>query len=329
MPDLHDQFVTFHNQIALDTRRKDALRISRDSVRTKIRNHFTDKLELKSPRFHAQGSFAMVTTVVPIDGEFDLDDGVYLQHLDESDQSDWPKTEAVHRWLVDAVNGHTNESPIDKATCVRLRYKGSYHLDLPSYAKCNGEYFLAVKGDAQWKKSDPKAITDWFKGRIKERGEQLRRMVRCLKAWDDYQSGQRGSLANGLILTVMADRWYCPIADQDDDVFANMVIAINAEIKHVLSVRNPVDHGEDLASRLDGARSKRIQEAFADLAQDAENARNAKTKAKASEIWQRQFGSRFPLMTEDEEKEQARKDADALTSFYAPRNPPQPWATLR
>ena len=79
------------------------------------------------PKFHAQGSFATQTTVNPLDGEFDLDDGVYLQHLDEYDQSGWPTPETVHGWIVDATNGYTKEKPIDKRTCVRVRYAGQYH----------------------------------------------------------------------------------------------------------------------------------------------------------------------------------------------------------
>jgi hypothetical protein len=328
MSEMHDEFSTFHEKVALTSSKKASLRQSRDAIRTRIRDYFTDELKLKCPRFHAQGSYSMVTTVVPIDGEFDLDDGVYLQHLDENDQSDWPTAETVHGWLVEATKDHTHTEPVDKPTCVRVVYKGSYHLDLPSYAKYEGEYLLAVKGTAQWKASDPKALTDWFKGRVKDQGEQLRRMVRYLKAWDNYQAGIRGELANGVILTVLAERGFCPCPDQDDAAFARLAGYINNEIRYYFSLNNPVDSSEDLANRLSDARRARVQEAFADLSKAADQARAAGSRAKASEIWREQFGSRFPLITEEEEKEQARKDAAALSSFYVQRNPPQPWAMV-
>ncbi len=328
MADLHKEFISFHNDIALPAARKNSLRCSRDAVRTKIRNHFRAELKLSSPKFHAQGSYAMVTTVVPLDGEYDLDDGVYLQHLDEHDQSEWPTTETVHGWLVEAVNGHTNEPPIDKPTCVRLRYAGAYHLDLPCYAKFKGDYLLAIKGDSQWKKSDPKAITDWFKGRVKQQGEQLRRMVRCLKAWDDHQSGIRGKMANGLILTVLAGRWFIPDADHDDAAFTRMVASISNDIGQCFSTTNPVDASEDLANRLSDARRKRVQTAFAELSEAANEARRADKRAKASEMWRKQFGDRFPLVENDDDEEQKRKDAAALAVAFTPRNPPKPWAPM-
>jgi hypothetical protein len=77
----------------------------------------------------------MGTVINPLDGEYDLDDGVYLQHLDENHHSGWPTSETVHRgWIVEATDGYTKEKPIDKRTCVRVRYACQYHIDLPSYA---------------------------------------------------------------------------------------------------------------------------------------------------------------------------------------------------
>ena len=131
MADMQSEFKTFHDLIALTSGKKVLLRTARNALRDKIRKHFRDVLKLNVPKFHGQGSYAMGTMVNPLNGEFDIDDGVYLQHLDPSDKSDWPTPETVHSWLVQATQGHTSQKPIDKSTCVRVRYAGQYHVDLP------------------------------------------------------------------------------------------------------------------------------------------------------------------------------------------------------
>jgi hypothetical protein len=87
MANLHKEFQTFHERVALSPGKKESLITSRDAVRDRIRKHFTEKLKLNAPEYRSQGSFEMDTTVNPLDDEFDIDDGVYLQHLDESDGS--------------------------------------------------------------------------------------------------------------------------------------------------------------------------------------------------------------------------------------------------
>src|ERR1044072_3621863 len=124
MANLHNEFQTFHKNVALSQAQKESLRQSRDAIRGRIENYFKEKLKVEVPKFHAQGSFAMETTVNPLAGEFDLDDGIYLQHLDRYDKSNWPRPETVHSWIVEATDGYTNEKPIDKSTCVRVRYAG-------------------------------------------------------------------------------------------------------------------------------------------------------------------------------------------------------------
>ena len=81
MADLHSEFKIFHDSIALNSSKKESLRKSWDAIREKIRKHFRDQLKVNVPKFRGQGSYAMGTTVNPLDSEFDIDDGIYLQHL--------------------------------------------------------------------------------------------------------------------------------------------------------------------------------------------------------------------------------------------------------
>lgn len=323
MANLHAEFGTFHDKIKLANGKRDSLKEARDAIRERIRKHFREKLELTAPKFHGQGSYMMRTTVNQLNGEFDIDDGVYLQHLDESDDSDWPTPATVHRWLVEATAGHTKEKPIDKQTCVRVQYAGQYHVDLPAYAKLNGAYLLAVKGDKGWCPSDPKALTVWFIDRVKARGEQLRKIVRYLKAWADFQTGRRGKMVNGLILTVLASNNFYA-SERDDISLAETVKAISEAVKPVFEVRNPVDVTEKLTDRLTDVQEKRFQDAISDLAKDGADAVAAEDREEAAKLWRRQLGDRFPAVEEEEEK-QNKADAARVAAVCTASNPPKPW----
>jgi hypothetical protein len=324
MADLQAEFNIFHDRIALTSGKKALLRTARNALRDKIRKHFRDVLKVNVPKFHGQGSYAMGTMVNPLNGEFDIDDGVYLQHLDTSDKSDWPTPETVHRWLVQATDGHTGQKPIDKRTCVRVRYAGQYHVDLPAYGELNGDYLLAEKGAKGWHQSDPLALTNWFKGRVKVHGEQLRRIVRYLKAWADFQSSRRGKMPNGLILTVLASDHFC--ADTRDDVcFANTLRAIADSVHIIFYVYNPVDTTEELTSRLTDQQKKRFQEAISDAADDAIEAINIDDRHKASNIWRKQFGDRFPAVEKENDSDQKKAIATGLATVYGAKNPSKPW----
>ncbi len=293
MADLHKEFSTFHEQIALTSGKKESLRTARNAIRDRIRKNFKDSLTVLIPKFRGQGSYAMGTTVNPLGGEYDIDDGVYLQHLNSTDNSEWPTPETVHLWVQDAVNGHTKEKPINKKTCVRVTYAGQYHVDLPIYAEKNGKYHLAECGAGGWHRSDPLALTEWFAAAVKSHGEQLRRIVRYLKAWADFQSGRRGKMPNGLILTVYAVRNY--VSDERDDVALTETLkAIERDIAALVYLLNPVETTEELTAGQTEFQKKRFRAAITAAARDANQAVQSDRMKEAADCWRKQFGDRFP-----------------------------------
>lgn len=324
MADLHKQFSIFHDRIALTSARKETLRTARDAVRDRIRKYFRDTLNLLVPKFRGQGSYAMGTTVNPIGGEYDIDDGVYFQHLDNQDDSDWPAAGTVHQWLVKATDGHTNEKPMDKRTCVRVRYAGQYHVDLPSYGELYGQYLLAVKGEAKWPHSDPLALTNWFVDKVKIYGEQLRKIVRYLKAWADFQSARRGKMPSGLILTVLAVNYYQQ-HEKDDVALANTLQAVSNAVSGFFYVVNPVDPNEELTARLTTVQKLRFQDAVKAASEVAISAVVDDDDHTASKLWRRQFGDRFPLVAKKEDKGITRQTAAGIAAVHIGHNPPKPW----
>lgn len=324
MANLHSEFSTFHDRIALTSGKKTSLRTSRNANRERIRQYFRDTLKILVPKFRGQGSYAMETTVNPINGEYDIDDGVYLQHLDNQDDSNWPAAATVHNWLVKATEGPTNEKPMDKRTCVRVRYAGQYHVDLPSYGELNGKYLLAVKGETKWPHSDPLALTDWFLGQVKMHGEQLRRIVRYLKAWADFQSQRRGPMPSGLILTVLAANHFQG-NERDDEALSKTFQDISCAVNPLFFVLNPVDITEELTARLTEVQKHRFQEAIKAAAEDAGEAIDLEDKHDASKHWRMQFGDRFPLVEKSISNGSKKQIAAGVAAFHGKVNPPKPW----
>lgn len=295
MADLHNELTTFHDCIALTPGQKAVLWNIRNAIRERIRYYFREILKIRFPKFRGQGAYATDTTVHPIGGEYDIDDAIYLQHLDNQDNSDWPAAETVHQWLMKATDGHLDEKTMDLRTCVRIRYAGQYHVDLPAYSECNGQYHLAVKGEAKWPYSDPLALTRWFTAMVKLYGEQLRRLVRYIKAWADFQSARRGKMPGGLILTVLTANHFQGHA-RDDIALANTFQAISNAVSTIFFVLNPVDIHEALTERLTDAQKKRFQVAIKAAADNTNQAIAQEDKQQASHLWRKQLGDRFPLV---------------------------------
>jgi len=303
MADCHAEFQRFRDAIALTSGKRSNLRRSRKELRKRIRKHFTETRKEAAPKFWEQGSYAMHTMVNPLDGEYDIDDGVYLRDHLGDDRAKWPTPQTVHRWILDAVEGHTNETK-DKRTCVRVIYAGDYHVDLPIYGEDAGNYYLAETGDKGWHVSDPKALTEWLQGQVRSRGEQLRRLVLYFKAWADYQAKRNGKLPSGLIFTILVAEQF-RADDRDDVAFGHVARGMYERfLTSPLVIRNPVDPAEDLAERLTDEQTQRLRRLLALLTEDAALALRTKKKSEACAAWRRQFGDRFPECEDEGEKEE-------------------------
>ncbi|MGD9368729.1 MAG: hypothetical protein PVH87_23710 [Desulfobacteraceae bacterium] len=294
MANLQGAFEKLHRRIALTPDNMVALRITREAIRDRIRKYFRETLNQQIPRFRGQGAYAINTLVNPIDGEYDLDDGVYLQHLDNRDARKWPSGATVRQWLINAVEGRGREEVVEKKACVRVRYPGLYHVDLPVYGILNGRCMLAPEGENQWRHSDPLALIQWIKTNVDLYGEQLLRIIRFLKAWADFQSLQLGKTPSGLMMTVLATRHFQDHA-RDDIAVTYTLQVISKAVTCFFYVPNPVDISEELTDGLTQNQKERFRDAIKSAAMDARGAIRVKSPRSARKLWRRQFGCRFPL----------------------------------
>lgn len=295
MADCSDAFHGFYNVITLCDTKCGNLKQARSAVRNKIRKHFGEVLKRQVPKFHTQGSQSMLTTVNPIDGEYDIDDGVYLQCIDNN-IGNWPTPETVHGWVLEAVKGHTDTPPKDKRTCIRVIYKGQYHLDLPIYGVCLESIYLAEKGEAGWHRSDPKAVTEWFAQQVSGKGEQLRNVVKYIKAWADFQS-KSIELPSSIILTILVSENFIK-NDRDDVAFSGTIRNIIDRVAYT-QITNPVDRSEILSNRLTEAQKINFRNSLVALVGHCSEALREKNKENACKIWQKEFGDRFPIIKDE------------------------------
>jgi hypothetical protein len=298
MADCHDLFCKFLEKIRLSHSKRESLRTSRTANRDRIKDHFRDVLEKEVPKFYGQGSYNMHTIVNPLNDDYDIDDGVYLQGLG-TDQSKWPSCETVHGWIIDATKGYTKSPPKSLPNCVRVPYVG-YHVDLPCYAlNASGVPMLFRKGKDPIE-SNPRDLSKWFQDKVNAFGDQVRHDVRYLKAWRDHQGGD-ALLAGGLGLTILASNNF--IADERNDVsFVKTVRLIHSYMSAGGKITKPVAPYENLDDCWTTTERENYIKKLKTLMDRGNDALEEESKAVASGIWRQLFGGRFPTVEPEEEQ---------------------------
>ena len=295
MADLHHAFGKYHARIALTSGNRSILSMAREAVRQRIRRYFRDILGIPVPKFRGHGAYAMGTLVNPIDGPFEIDDAVYLRHLTDRDKDCWPPADMIYQTLAEAFNRRDAGQASVMQACVRVRFGNLYRVDLPCYARLGERYMLAARGDFHWPPGDPSALTGWFARQVRLHGEQLRRIVRFVKAWGDFQSHENGAMPGGLILTVLAACHYQCHA-RDDVALAYTLGVMASALDTACFVPNPEDLREELTERLSDARKTRFRFALKAAAEDARRAITMESSRMAAKLWRKQLGERFPTV---------------------------------
>jgi hypothetical protein len=218
----------------------------------------------------------------------DLDDGIYLPLSYVQDQGQ-PAAAADTLFAavaacasqVAAENGWAVNT--QNARCTRVEVSDSMHIDIPLYsipddefsvlreaydsavlakadrsteeleeldwAEVTSDRVLLATRDEGWLPKDPRPIREWVRDMVEEKGEQLRRVMRYVKAWRDYQTWE-GEDPKSIMLMVAAAVSFDEKIDRRDD------LALLATVRGMAdAVRGrlpaPWDQNEDLASRLD------------------------------------------------------------------------------
>jgi hypothetical protein len=213
----------------------------------------------------------------------------------------------------------------DKPTCVRIEISASAHIDIPLYAIPDHEFrslavaalesygyftfdeaMLKAERDAwtalprnsvllahrehNWMESDPRPIKEWFLTEVDAKGEQLRRVVRYLKAFRDWRWSSGGPAS---ILLMAAAAPLFEKRDRRDDLALLDVVAVLPE-KLRSGVNNPVEQSESLTNRLGKEGVEDAAQAFEEFEKALRGAIDAGSATHACRWLINQLGPRFP-----------------------------------
>jgi hypothetical protein len=213
----------------------------------------------------------------------------------------------------------------DKPTCVRIEISQFAHIDVPLYAIPDEEFTTLAKAATQtygyltldeaivkaerdawtalpaesvllanrecgWMESDPRPVKEWFLAEVQVRGEQLRRVVRYLKAFRDWQWSQGGP--SSILLMAAATPLFEKRDRRDDLALLDVVAKLPAALRD--GVVNPIDKSESLTERLGAEMVEEAARSYESLEKNLRGAVDAGSQAQACTWMVNQFGPRFP-----------------------------------
>lgn len=311
MANCNPQFLQFNQDLVIPKEKRDRLTVSRDNCEKRIRKWFNENQPEYTPKFKIQGSYKMKTMIITKDDTCDLDDGVYF--LREKGVCGT----TLQKWIKQALDGHVTEPIQHRIKCVRIVYKADYHIDFPVY------YFepdadhpeIAIK-DKNCEESDPKEVLEWYDGE-KRKDAQINKLCKYFKAWGDHV---RNKMPSGLaMMTLCTDNFVGN--DRDDIALKETLIKVQKTLEDTFEC---IVHGapnDDLFSDYDQDRQKRFMDRLDDFITDAKKAIDDESnQEKASRIWKKYLGERFPLgqdINTDEEESALESKKNTILSQAA------------
>lgn len=263
-----------------------------------------------------QGSYKYGTLIKPvhIGEEYDVDLGVYFE-WEPSDDTAEPSPVQLREWvqreLVAYGAGMAEVKEVaqpPKERCGRLTYTRRFHIDVPAYhlyARRDRRRLATLSG--RWEESDPKAIHKWFKSVLSgEDRDQLRRLIRYLKAWAAIAfRDAEAARPSSIMLTVLVSAIYSDMFFErlwgidDDDALIRVIEAMYAQLAEDRDVLNPIDQKESL-NRIGKDEWPIFMTRLAALRDSANHAKDAADEAAAALAWSEAFSYLMPLPSGDE-----------------------------
>lgn len=231
--------------------------------------------------------------------------------------------EALHR-LVESKGTENWKLVTDKPTCIRIEISAIAHIDIPLYSIPDDEYqkleraanaygydcfmdavnvrradswtmlppdeVLLAHREEDWIASDPRPVKDWFVDEVEAKGEQLRRVVRYLKAFRDWQWRKGGP--SSILLMAAAAPLFTKMDRRDDLALLEVLKGLPAALRN--GVSNPVNDDESLSGRLPADELEAAAEKFEMFEDHLNGAVNASDQTTACNWMISMFGPRFP-----------------------------------
>lgn len=310
MANCHGLFQSFHEEISIGTTKINKVTNSKNGLRKRIRNWFKENHPDYVPKFYIQGSMKMKTGIRTKDDICDLDDGVYF--FREPDVT----ATTLQKWVCEAVDGYTDTASEHRKKCIRSIFVNDYEIDHPVYYKVDEkEYCLAIKSTG-WRDDDPKAMVDWF-NKKKDKEGRLIRLVKYQKAWCD---NIRNYMPSGLAMTILTSNALEKIVlnERDDISLKDILNEIKKSLDDKFECIVPATPKDNLFEHYDSTRRSNFMTALKNFADDADKAVKEDNQLKASKLWQKHLGDRFP---DGEDKKEESKLRSSVAAGAATSNP--------
>jgi hypothetical protein len=268
-----------------------------------------------------QGSYKFGTQIRPVQqgGEFDVDLGVYYCWKGCAEDGEIGPRDLksfVQKALEDFMEDNDDVKEVcnpPKPRCGRIRFEGSFHIDVPCYHldEAADQRALATERNV-WEYSDPKALYKWFTAEFEPSvRDRARRHIRYLKTWAALKLDGNGSLpSSSVLITTLVANAISELKDglpsSEDEAFAEVVRAVLDAVSDSQDVRNPVDENENFAARMDSDDWSDFVKGLKSLKLIADAALACDTEVEACSAWAIAFEYLFPLPEEqlNEEQEQ-------------------------
>ena len=287
------QFAEFlRDEVNLNQSRLDRLETSVGAVNDYLKDNLPGYQTMDK-----QGSYALGTLIKPVDDndEYDADIQIVM-----NPNPKWEAKDYVH-----AINQTLagNKNYVDKlrlkTRCVTVDYAGDFHLDVVPRVTINGKHCVCNRIDNKFEETDGTGYRDWFNGKNRITGGNLKRVVRLLKHLRDHKNS---FTAKSILLTTLAGN---AIKVSDEGTAAVSTVA--GTLETVLSrmndylqqhpnmpiIKNPVLPTEDFNRHWDQRRYANFRNRVQSYAQTAKQAKAEPSAEKAIKLWQDLFGDKF------------------------------------
>ena len=332
MKDCDSDIRAYHRErVALTPHKRQELQDRRDSNRDRLRRGLEKNGAPESKRSVTQGSFAMRTVIQEPDNAYDIDDGVVFTKDSLKGPRDGEKSPLDARKMVRFAvdDGSFKTAPEVKTNCVRVSYDDGPHVDIPVYRSLQdwlGDTFYEL-ASAEWKKSDPDGVNEWFKSWLnrKQGGGQKysRELIRLLKSF--CKNRQEYSLPSGFTITVLVEECYTSAHERLDLDLRHIIRAVYNRLRSNLWVQHPVVEGEWLIDGESEHKTRNLRDLLETAANDLDELDLPNcTRSRALKAWKKVLNTDFfdERIAEAEEKEKAT----SKTAAAALASSAKPWA---
>jgi hypothetical protein len=250
-----------------------------------------------------QGSWAHRTIIKPLPGkEFDADFLVEFSEVEE-----WGEHPVAYIDNLNAALGRNSTYKsmprVTKCRCVRLKYKGEFHLDIVPYVRLSDGRQVIVNGDDdEWEPTNPEGFTSWINDKDDITGGNLRKVTRIMKFLRDHKETFVGTRSI-ILTTLLGERVENWRSATDPDYYSDVpttLVHIAEDLDEWLqahdsrpSIPDPSNSGATFDHRWNDESYEALRKRIHEYAADFREAHDESDSAESERMWRKLFGDGF------------------------------------